>query len=120
MRDPSKKQYYQAQARKLALPNAYTAALTDFMRKPSVDVVTRKGQRVVVRAGKKGFALASVKIIATDSNSVTLATYKTSLSNECKNEWVTHIPIETDVDDHSLLIVVKDQAGNIIRHRSYI
>ena len=32
--DPEKKAYYRQRARKLKLPNAYTAAITDFMRKP--------------------------------------------------------------------------------------
>lgn len=34
MRDREKKVYYWEKARELKLPNAYTAAITDFMRKP--------------------------------------------------------------------------------------
>jgi hypothetical protein len=117
MLDPQKKAYYRAQARKLALPNAYTAALTDFMRKPAVDAVNRKGQRIMVRAGKNGFPLASVNVVVTDSsNNVTLATYQANLSNGCRNHWVVNIPAETEVNNRNVMIFVKDQAGNIIRH----
>ncbi len=34
LKDPEQKTYYQEKARKLGLPNAYTAAITDYMRKP--------------------------------------------------------------------------------------
>jgi hypothetical protein len=114
MLDPQQKQYYRAQARKLALPNAYTAALTDFMRKPVVDAVKRKGQRVVVQAGKNGFSLVSVNVVVTDSSNVTLATYQANLSNGCKNEWVVHIPAEIEVHNRNMMIVVKDQAGHLM------
>jgi hypothetical protein len=116
MLDPQKKHYYKEQARKLALPNAYTAAITDFMRKPAIDTVNRKGQRMIVRAGKNGFALASVKVMVTDNSNITHATYKTNLSNGFKNEWVTHIPVEMSRDNPKMVIVIKDQAGNIVRH----
>jgi hypothetical protein len=115
MLDPQKKQYYQVQARKLALPNAYTAAITDFMRRPAVNAVTRKGERMMVQAGKNGFTLASVEVVVTDSN-VTLATYKANLSNGCKNEWVAHLPVEMQRHNPNVMIVIEDQAGNIIRH----
>ena len=36
VKDPQKKAYYEDKAKKMKLPNAYTAAITDFMRKPEV------------------------------------------------------------------------------------
>src|SRR5688500_11626992 len=36
MKDPERKAYYAKKAKMLALPNAYTAAITDYMRKPKV------------------------------------------------------------------------------------
>lgn len=42
LKDPQKKVYYIAKARKLNLPNAYTAALTDYMRKPAITAVKCK------------------------------------------------------------------------------
>src|SRR6218665_2519674 len=39
--DPERKAYYRQRAKALKLPNAYTAALTDFMRKVNI-ATTRK------------------------------------------------------------------------------
>src|SRR5882757_1741511 len=36
LRDPERKAYYEQRAKALKLPNAYTAAITDYMRKPKV------------------------------------------------------------------------------------
>jgi hypothetical protein len=40
MRDPEKKEYFRRQARKLRLPNAYTAAITAYLRKTNVNGAT--------------------------------------------------------------------------------
>src|SRR6187402_3572807 len=37
--DPERKAYYSKRAKALKLPNAYTAALTDYMRKPKLTTV---------------------------------------------------------------------------------
>lgn len=42
MEDPALKAYYWRKAQKLKLPNAYTAALTDYMRKGKIESVNRK------------------------------------------------------------------------------
>jgi hypothetical protein len=34
LENPERKEYYRKKAKKLNLPNAYTAAITDYMRKP--------------------------------------------------------------------------------------
>jgi glutamate formiminotransferase len=54
-------------------------------------------------------------MVVTDNSNVTLATCKANLSNGYKNEWIAHIPVETEVHDRNVLILVKDQAGNITR-----
>lgn len=41
LKDPVQKAYYLKQAKALKLPNAYTAALTDYMRKPNAMNVQR-------------------------------------------------------------------------------
>jgi hypothetical protein len=42
LHDPQQKTYYQQQAKKLKLPNAYTAAITDYMRKPQLKEISRR------------------------------------------------------------------------------
>ena len=63
MLDPVKKEYYQAKAKKLKLPNAYTAAITDYMRKPVMTVINKSkdGARMVV-ISKKGFRMEKIEL----------------------------------------------------------
>src|SRR5688500_15223775 len=42
MKDADMKAYYKRIAKQLALPNAYTAAITDYMRKPQISGVDPK------------------------------------------------------------------------------
>jgi len=70
MKMPERKTYYQKIAKKLKLPNAYTAAITDFMRRPVVGDMECKKQKVVrikVKASKNGFELKEVQAIVRDS-----------------------------------------------------
>lgn len=73
MLDPQRKSYYQRRARKLKLPNAYTAAITDYMRKPKLERVDTKrykgrpGDAVVVSIMKRGFSIVSVEVTFHDA-----------------------------------------------------
>src|SRR5918995_4808093 len=54
--NPEKKTYYQQRAKALKLPNAYTAAITDYMRKPKV-VKTQERNTVTYHITKPGFRI---------------------------------------------------------------
>lgn len=68
LKDPAQKAYYERQAKKLNLPNAYTAALTDYMRKGKIGSVSRKrytgkvGGEIMVAAEKKDFSAWGVPV----------------------------------------------------------
>jgi hypothetical protein len=94
MLDPQKKEYYQAKARKLGLPNAYTAALTDYMRKPAVTAVKYKGNTsgsIAITAGKAGFSLASVTVAMVNKEGEALATGTAVLKDRRRNEWTARL-----------------------------
>lgn len=59
--DAEQKAYYRQRAKVLKLPNAYTAALTDYMRKATVSS-TRNGNTVTHKIAKPGFTLQQVSI----------------------------------------------------------
>lgn len=59
--DAEQKAYYRQRAKVLKLPNAYTAALTDYMRKATVSS-TRNGNTVTYKIAKPGFTLQQVSI----------------------------------------------------------
>jgi hypothetical protein len=92
--DPEKKEYYKAKARKLGLPNAYTAALTDYMRKPAVTSVKYKGNAagsIAITAGKAGFSLASVTVTMVNKEGAALATGTAVLKDRRRNEWTARL-----------------------------
>lgn len=64
--DPDKKAYYRQRAKALRLPNAYTAALTDYMRTARLLQMRDAGDTVVYKVSKKDFALQRVTITAHD------------------------------------------------------
>jgi hypothetical protein len=69
MEDEDKKLYYKKLAKKLKVPNAYTAAITDYMRKPEVGGIDAKqykgkpGGEIIISASKKGISLERVDVI---------------------------------------------------------
>jgi len=66
--DAEKKAYYQKKARKLKLPNAYTAAIADYMRCAKVMQVNRYADKTTFSVYKKDFDVAQVDIVvSTDS-----------------------------------------------------
>ena len=67
--NPEKKAYYQQRAKALKLPNAYTAAITDYMRKPKV-IKTQAGKTLMYRITKPGFRIKDVKVEMTNTNAV--------------------------------------------------
>jgi hypothetical protein len=67
MKDPLKKEYYKKIAKKLKLPNAYTAAITEYMRGPVIDEARLEqgrggAMKLKVKAHKRGFDVKEVKV----------------------------------------------------------
>jgi hypothetical protein len=62
LENPERKEYYKKKAKKLNLPNAYTAAITDYMRSPKLTELKRTGEAVTCCVSKKGFAVRKVEI----------------------------------------------------------
>lgn len=62
--DPEQKAYYQKRAKAMKLPNAYTAAITDYMRKPNISK-TQHGETITYRIAKRDFKLKGVNAFET-------------------------------------------------------
>jgi hypothetical protein len=84
LKDPVRKTYYQKQAKKLGLPNAYTAAITDYMRKPNVEVDNQRKGTTTYRVYKKDFSVkrAEVQIISS-GEVVQVQTLEANVLGEC-------------------------------------
>jgi hypothetical protein len=69
MLDPEKKAYYWRKAKKLKLPNAYTAAVSDYMRKGEIKEIDTKqykgkaGDVIKLKIRKKDFAVRKVEVM---------------------------------------------------------
>jgi hypothetical protein len=68
LKDAERNAYYQRKAKKLNLRNAYTAALTDYMRKGKIESVNRRkytgkvGGEIMVVVHKKDFSVREVAV----------------------------------------------------------
>jgi hypothetical protein len=80
MLDADKKAYYLQKAKKLKLPNAYTAAVSDYMRKGEIkDIDTRQykgnaGDGIKLKIRKKDFAVRQVEVTLYDADGVIVDT----------------------------------------------
>ncbi|MBT1705609.1 hypothetical protein [Chryseosolibacter indicus] len=71
LKDEQKKAYYQQKARKLKMPNAYTAALSDYMRKGEIKQIkintnSKSGDSININVYKKDFAVNKVRVTIYD------------------------------------------------------
>jgi hypothetical protein len=62
LKDPERKAYYQKKAKKLHLPNAYTAAIADYMRKPMVEKLNEHQGITTFRVYKKDFNIVKTEV----------------------------------------------------------
>lgn len=101
--DAEKKAYYQRKAKKMKLPNAYTAAITDYMRKPDVVVVRNADQGATLFVSKKNFTLKRVEAIV-GAKAPRAAVYE-------QNEWT--IDLGNDEMQQYVQMMITDDAGNV-------
>jgi hypothetical protein len=75
---PEKKSYYVQRAKKLKLPNGYTAALSDYMRKGEITKIDthnykgKAGDVIQIATRKKGFTVDSATVAFIDANGRTV------------------------------------------------
>jgi hypothetical protein len=108
--DPQKKEYYRQRAKALKLPNAYTAAITDYMRKPKVEK-TQYDDNVTYRISKPGFALKQLLVA---DNEGTGAPASNIVVWQQHDQWL----VNHTRDSSNLLainLVILDNTGQEIR-----
>jgi hypothetical protein len=118
MKDPVKKAEYKEIARKLQLPNAYTAAITDYMRNPQIEALYlanysgKVNEEIKVAASKKGFEIQEVEVVAVDQNGVVIEEGKAEKG--LGNEWIYRTSCNNeDKESTKFLIRIRDRTGNI-------
>jgi len=108
VRDPERKAYYLRMAKKLKLPNAYTAAISDYMRKGEIkEIDTRQykgnaGDVIRIKAYKKDFAITTVKITLKGEAGNVIESGKAVMKNgvfvyKTRNTLPEKIPVKLNV-----------------------
>jgi hypothetical protein len=117
MKDIVKKAEYQEVARKLQLPNAYTAAVTEYMRRPEIaDVEILESVEIMevkVVTQKKGFKLQEVEIVTLDEKGREIE--KGQGRSHTQNIW--HYCAENGEKVFEIMIKATDQAGNKVEKK---
>ncbi len=111
LQDPDQKVYYQKRAKKLGLPNAYTSAITDYMRKASVREVTirKSNNRTTYSVSKKDFQLKEAAVEVRDETG-TLVNSQTAYANPY-GECAMVLPVYPS--GYSLTWLITDSANNV-------
>lgn len=90
LHDPKRKAYYQKKAEKLNLPNAYTAAIADYMRKPIALKVKALTDKPTYTVFKKDFALKQVTAQLNDGTQIPAIAAG-------PDRWVFEVPADKDI-----------------------
>ena len=102
--DAEQKAYYQQRAKKLKLPNAYTAAITDYMRKPKV-IKTQDRNRMIYTVSKPGFVLKQVRLTCSEPTVTPTITI-----HQRNDRWMIHYT--TNINSAaSFILMITDSMG---------
>jgi hypothetical protein len=102
MLDAEKKAYYQRKAKKLKLPNAYTAAITDYMRPIKLKEIHRTNTVVTYRIAKRDFDVNRVETMPALSESMVVNT----LIRLNYNEW--ELKLSSEILQVGIQVIVTD------------
>jgi hypothetical protein len=118
MKDPQKKAEYQEIAKKQKLPNAYTAAITEYMRKPEIKEVDLKAysgkenEEIKVEARKKGFDIEVVEVIVANEKGQVVEQGKALKVGH--SEWLYKTTRTTDSRMLQIIVRARERTGNYI------
>ena len=116
MEDPKKKAYYQQKARQLKVPNAYTAAITDYLRKAKVVAMTRssfsakKGDEVIIKLSKSVFKIRRIKVVLCSQHGEVLSEQTLTNSDHSKNTFL--FEFTDDFPAYDTLKIISDELGD--------
>jgi hypothetical protein len=118
MKEPARKAEYKQKALELGLTNAYTAAITEYMRKPDIkeinieDFEGKQGDLLAVEVSKKGFGVSAVEMVIKDSSGN--VEEQGNFTNEKNNVWIYRVSSTLEQNDtYQILARVRERTGNI-------
>ncbi len=117
LRDIDTYEYYKRKAKKLGVPNAYTAAITDYMRKGRIEKIDasrfeKKGE-VVVKTARKDLDFTSLTLNVTTPNGDIIA--QTHAKRQANGLWSFHYPgIPPKLSEVRLWVEARDRVGHVV------
>jgi hypothetical protein len=118
MKDPAKKAEYKEVAKRLKLPNAYTAAITEYMRKPEIKELDttnysgKAGEEIKISVRKKDFEVQEVEVMMIDLNGEFIEDGKATKS---MGDWVYRTSAEVKGRESvQFIIKAKERTGNSV------
>lgn len=121
MEDPMKKAEYWEKAKKLKLSNAYTAAITEYMRSSEIVDVDisgfsgKAGDEIKVTARKKDFEVVMAEVIIEDRTGKVMEKKKLTRSS-FGGKWIFNAK-ENFKEGHSIHVICKDRCGNMVKRK---
>jgi hypothetical protein len=106
--------YYTQKAKQLKLPNAYTAAITDYLRKAKARTITRsgfaarKGEVIWIRVSKSVFRINRIVVRLYDTEATVLTE---QVLCRTKDAWTFNLVLLDDLPDFSCLKITTDEPG---------
>jgi hypothetical protein len=119
MADAERKAYYTEKAKTLALPNAYTAAITDYMRKPEVRQIDaskyngKSGSHITVLANKKNFKLDRVSVVVTSSDEVVVEQGAAKYDGDGVWSYLSTLTSPVSYTSYKVFVTAADQQGKL-------
>ena len=119
MQDTKQKAYYTQKARQLKLPNAYTAAITDYLRRAKVKAATRsafaakKDEVINIWVSKPAFKVSRVKAVLCNAHGAVLSEQDIVRRDD---QHTFAFRCMDDYPDYAMLKVITDEPGS----REYI
>jgi hypothetical protein len=119
MKDVAKKEEYKRLAKKMKLPNAYTAAITEYMRKPEIREVQldgysgRENHEINVNVRKKGFDIEVVEVIISDEKGNVVEQGKSEKGKIFDWRYKTTKTVE-GYESLQILIRARERTGNYV------
>jgi hypothetical protein len=122
MKDPAKKAEYQKIAKREQLPNAYTAAITEYMRRPEIKEIDLTGysgkehEEIKVETRKKGFEVAAVEVVISNSKGQVVEQGSAVLNKTGK--WIyTSSKRVNGEESLQILVRARERTGNYVDKR---
>jgi hypothetical protein len=119
MTDEAKKVEYKAIAKQQKLPNAYTAAVTEYMRKPEIREVDttnytgKENEPIAISVKKKGFEIQEVEVIILNEKGNIVE--KGNAIKEWGEKWLFKTSTNIDLSEHiQIQVKVKDRTNQSI------